>query len=154
MKLGHLRGSNIAWPFFLYKLLILLKSPFLAFFGPFWPVLALFDIFYYCCHFFTILSNFWYFAIFCHFLLNFSRTEICTAKPMVVGCVQHSTHFIKKLGKSLQPFFNKVKKKLPKKGDFSKISNLYKKKRPCYVRALRWPNFMPNFRKILRVFFE
>ena len=32
-----------------------------------------------------------------------------TAKSMVVGCVQHySTHFIKKLGKSLEPFFHKV----------------------------------------------
>ena len=43
--------------------------------------------------------------IFGHFWLksaflgpNFSRTEIFTAKPMVVACVQHySTHFIKKL---------------------------------------------------------
>ena len=34
---------------------------------------------------------------------NYSRTEIFTAKPMVVGCVQHySTHFVKKLGKSLE----------------------------------------------------
>ena len=32
---------------------------------------------------------------------NFSRTEIFTAKPMVVGCVQHySRHFVKELGKS------------------------------------------------------
>ena len=37
---------------------------------------------------------------------DFSRTDKCTAKPMVVGYVQHySTHFIKKLGKSLDPFF-------------------------------------------------
>ena len=29
---------------------------------------------------------------------DFSRTDKSTAKPMVVGCVQHySTHFIKKL---------------------------------------------------------
>ena len=39
---------------------------------------------------------------------------------MVVGCVQHySTYFIKKLGKSLEPFFHKVKKncqKGPQKG--------------------------------------
>ena len=42
--------------------------------------------------------------IFDHFWLksaflgpNFSRTEIFTAKPMVVGCVQHySTHFVQK----------------------------------------------------------
>ena len=34
-----------------------------------------------------------------------------TAKPMVVGCVQHySTHFVNKLGKSLESFFRKVKK--------------------------------------------
>ena len=44
--------------------------------------------------------------IFDHFWLksaflgtNSSRTEIFTAKPMVVSCVQHySTHFVKKLG--------------------------------------------------------
>ena len=42
---------------------------------------------------------------------NFSRTEICTANPMVVGCVQnYSTHFIKKFGKSLEPFFLKSEK--------------------------------------------
>ena len=60
---------------------------------------------------------------------------------MVVGCVQHySTHFIKKIGKSLGPFFHKVQKtakkgkkgqqkgqQRDKKGDFSKISNMYKK---------------------------
>ena len=58
---------------------------------------------------------------------------------MVVGCVKHySTHFIKKLGKSLEPFFNKVQKtatKRAKKGDFSKISYFYEKKGPRYVRA-------------------
>ena len=42
---------------------------------------------------------------------NSSRTEFFTAKPMVVGCVQHySTHFVKKLGKSLESFFRKVQK--------------------------------------------
>ena len=42
---------------------------------------------------------------------DFSWTDKCTAKPMVVGCVQHySTHFIKKIGKSLEPFFHKVQK--------------------------------------------
>ena len=42
---------------------------------------------------------------------NSSRTEICTAKPMAVGCVQHySSHFGKKLGKSLESFFCKVQK--------------------------------------------
>ena len=30
---------------------------------------------------------------------------------MVAGCVQHySTHFLKKIGKSLEPFFHKVQK--------------------------------------------
>ena len=57
--------------------------------------------------------------IFGHFWLksaflgpNFSRTEICTAKPMVVSCVQHySTHFVNKLGKSLEYVFScKVQK--------------------------------------------
>ena len=51
---------------------------------------------------------------------NFSRTEIFTAKPMVVDCVQHySTHFINKLGKSLELFFHKVKQneKRGKKGE-------------------------------------
>ena len=50
---------------------------------------------------------------------DFSRTDKSTAKPMVVGCVQHySTHFIKKLGKSLELFFHKVQKtaKRGKKG--------------------------------------
>ena len=42
---------------------------------------------------------------------DFSRTDKSTAKPMVVGCVQHySTHYIKKIGKSLEPFFHKVQK--------------------------------------------
>ena len=60
---------------------------------------------------------------------DFSRTDKSTAKPMFVGCVQHySTHFIKKIGKSLEPFFHKVQKtakkakkgpKRGKKGDFS-----------------------------------
>ena len=62
---------------------------------------------------------------------DFSRTDKSTAKPMVVGCVKHySTHFIKTIGKTLEPFFHKVQKtakKRAKKGDFSKISNMYKK---------------------------
>ena len=52
---------------------------------------------------------------------DFSRTDKSTAKPMVVGCVQHySTHFIKIIGKSLEPFFYKVQKtaKKGKKGGF------------------------------------
>ena len=56
--------------------------------------------------------------IVCHFWLksaflvtNSRRTEIFTAKPMVVDCVQHcSTHFVKKLGKLFESFFRKVKK--------------------------------------------
>ena len=65
---------------------------------------------------------------------NFSRTEICTANPMVVGCVQHySTPFIKKLRKSLEPFFHKVQKtakkaqKGPKRGIVAKSAILRKK---------------------------
>ena len=57
---------------------------------------------------------------------NFSRTEIFTAKPMVVGCVQHySRHFVKKLGKWLVVFFVKSKNlpTMAKNADFSKISN-------------------------------
>ena len=46
-----------------------------------------------------------------HLRLNFSRTEIVIAKAMAVGCVQYySTYSIKKLGKSLEPFFHKVQK--------------------------------------------
>ena len=52
---------------------------------------------------------------------DFSRTDKSTVKPMVVCCVQHySTHFIKKIGKSLEPFFHKVQKTAKKgqKGRF------------------------------------
>ena len=56
--------------------------------------------------------------IFDHFCLkssfsgpNSSRTEMFTAKPMGVGCLQHySTDIVKKLGKSLESFFRKVQK--------------------------------------------
>ena len=62
---------------------------------------------------------------------NFSQTEIYTANPMVVGCVQHySTHFIKKIGKSLEPFFHKVQKnckKGPKRAILAKSAILRKK---------------------------
>ena len=45
----------------------------------------------------------------------FSRTDKSTAKPMVVGCVQHySTHFIRKIGQSLEPFFHKLQKTVKK----------------------------------------
>ena len=60
---------------------------------------------------------------------NFSRTEIFTTKPMVVGYVQHySRHFVKVLGKSLESFFPSPKncqkwQKMAKNADFSKISN-------------------------------
>ena len=48
-----------------------------------------------------IFYQFWLKSAF--FGPNFSRIEIFTAKPMVVGCVQHySTHFVNKLGKSLE----------------------------------------------------
>ena len=73
---------------------------------------------------------------------NSSRTEIYTAKPMVVGCVQHySTHFIKKVGKSSEPFFHKVQKnakkgqKGSKRGILAK-SAIFTKKGPHYVQAL------------------
>ena len=66
-------------------------------------------------------------------MLNFSRTDKYTAKPMAVGCVQYySTHFVKKLGKSLESFFRKDQKtakngpkwpKMAQNDDFSKISN-------------------------------
>ena len=51
---------------------------------------------------------------------DFSRTDKSIAKPMVVGCVHYSTHFIKKIGKSLEPFFHKVQKTAEKgqKGRF------------------------------------
>ena len=61
---------------------------------------------------------------------NFRRTHIFTAKPMVVGCVQHySTHFRTKFEKLLEPFFRKVLKtakngnKIATNYDFSKIIN-------------------------------
>ena len=89
---------------------------------------------------------------------------------MVVCCVQqYSTHFIKKLGKSLELFFHKVHKtvkkgkkgqkwqkraKRAKKGDFSKISNMYQKKGHAIFEPLRCPNFIPSFKKILRAFFQ
>ena len=42
---------------------------------------------------------------------DISRTDKSTAKPMVVGCVQHySTHFFKKIGKSLETFFEIIAK--------------------------------------------
>ena len=50
-----------------------------------------------------IFGHFWLKSAF--FGPNFSRTETFTAKPMVVGYVQHySTHFVKKIGKSLVVF--------------------------------------------------
>ena len=82
---------------------------------------------------------------------------------MVGGCVKHySTHFIKKLGKSLEPFFHKIQKtakkgkkgpKRAKKVDFSKISDFYKKNGHSTFKPLWMPNFMPSFRKILRDIF-
>ena len=60
---------------------------------------------------------------------------------MVVGCVQHySTHFIKKLGKSLELFFHKVEKTAKKGKNGLQRAILAKsaiciKKRPRYFRA-------------------
>ena len=49
-------------------------------------------------------------AFFVTLRLYCNRTKFFTAKPMVVGCVQHySTHFVNKLGKSLERFFLKGK---------------------------------------------
>ena len=105
-----------------------------------------------------IFDHFWVKSEF--FGQNSSRTEIFTAKPMVVGCVQHySTHFVKKLGKSLESFFCKVKKtaknckKWPK-NDFRKISNFLVKSGSVTFHPLLVPNFMPNIGKILRAVYE
>ena len=74
---------------------------------------------------------------------DFSRTDKSTAKPMVVGCVQHySTHFIKKIGKLLEPFFHKVQQtarkgqKGPKRAILAK-SAICIKKGPRYFGALK-----------------
>ena len=67
---------------------------------------------------------------------DFSRTEISTANPMVVGCVQHySTHFIKKLGKLFEPFFHKVQN-TAKKGQ---------KKATNWAKMLILAYFLPSF---------
>ena len=56
-----------------------------------------------------ILGQFWLKSAFLG--TNSRRTNIFTAKPMVVDCVQHySTHFVNKLGKLLESFFRKVQK--------------------------------------------
>ena len=73
---------------------------------------------------------------------DFSRTDKPTAKPMVVGCVQHySTHFLNKIGKSLEPFFHKVQKTAKKgikgqKGAKRGILAILGKKRLCDVSSL------------------
>ena len=60
---------------------------------------------------------------------------------MIVGCVQHySTHFIKKLGKSLEPFFDKVQKTAKNGQEWPRMailakSAIFTKKGPRYVRA-------------------
>ena len=76
---------------------------------------------------------------------DFSQTDKSTAKPMVVGCVQHySTHFIKKIGKLLEPFFHKVQKtaKKGKKGQKRGkrvILVILGKKQLCDVSSLIGP---------------
>ena len=109
--------------------------------------------------------------IFGHFWLksaflgqNFSRTDIFTAKPMVVGCVQHySAHFVKKQENCQSCFFVKSKKmqtnakngkKLQKNADLSKISNFQEKSVSVTFHPLLVPNFMPNFGKIIRAVSE
>ena len=75
---------------------------------------------------------------------------------MVLGCVQdYFTHFIKKLGKSLETFFHKIQKtakkgkKGPKRAILAK-SAIFIKKGHTTFKPLWMPNFMPSFRKILR----
>ena len=59
---------------------------------------------------------------------------------MVVGCVQHNSTLIKKLGKSLETFFHKVRKTVKKgqqgakRGILAK-SAIFTKKRSRYIRA-------------------
>ena len=59
----------------------------------------------------------------------------------------YSTHYIKKLGKSLEPFFHKVQK-----NDFSKISKIYQKNTKQIFEMLWCPNFMPSLKKSLEQF--
>ena len=106
-----------------------------------------------------ILDHFWRNSAFLR--PNFSRPEICTAKPMVVGCVQHySTHFVNKLGKWLESFFRKVKKlqKLVKNGKkmpiLAKISKFLEKSGSVTFHPLLVPNFKSSFGKILRAVSE
>ena len=71
---------------------------------------------------------------------------------MAVGCVQHySTHYIKKIGKSLEPFFHKVQKteKKGQKGAKKGILAILGKEGCAMFEPVWMPNFMPNFRKIL-----
>ena len=84
--------------------------------------------------------------------LNFSRTDKSTAKPMGVGCVHYySTHFIKKLEKSLEPFFHKVQKttKRAKKGQKGGFQLFQEKSGSVTFEPL-----LPSFGKILRAVSE
>ena len=97
--------------------------------------------------------------IFCHFWLksaflgpHFSRTKICTAKPMILG---YKGHFLrqkkKKLKKSLEPFFVKSKKmqKIAKNGKklrFQQNQQFLQKKGHATFKLL----WMPK-KKLLRV---
>ena len=111
------------------------------------------------------ISQFW--AIFGPFWLNFSRTDIFTAKPMLVGCVEHySTHFINKLQHFIEPFFRNIEKSAfwVKNGDFDNFTNLLplfgqkrilsKKNGHVTFKPLWWPNFLRNFRNFYRAVFE
>ena len=72
---------------------------------------------------------------------------------MGVRCVQHySTHYIKKIGKSLEPFFHKVQKmkkrgKNDQKGAKRGILSILGKKRLCDVSSLIDPYLHAKFGK-------
>ena len=86
---------------------------------------------------------------------DFSRTVMCTANPMVVGCVQHySTNFVKKLGKSLESFFRKVKKNCKKWGKMAKNADFSQKRSKICISGTKhraktasnifWGSFEPE----------
>ena len=95
-------------------------------------------------------------TLFATLRLNFRRTEISTAKPMVVGCVQHyTTHFIKKLGKQLETFFSSPKNcqkgpkraKMGQKGGFQQNQQIVIKKWQRHIRAPMVAQLHSKFQK-------
>ena len=80
-----------------------------------------------------------------------------TAKPMVVGCVQHySTYCVKKIGKSLERFFLKGKKNYFFKYLIQLVhaKTFYQKSGSVTIEPLWIPNSIPNFRKIVQANLE